>query len=391
MKKILIITRFFPPEIGAAAERLRCFAKYLAENHKITVLTTMPSYPEFHTYKPYRWKLFSIENNEDNYRVVRYRTLNLGKSIIARFISDITFVVFGLFVSFFLGRKDKVIVSSPQLIFGFLALFWKFVRRTPYIFDVRDLNPDHMIEVGFITSRSTIRMLRYLEKLFYRHASTVTTVSLYLANKIRKRTKTPVRVVYNGIDLERFRKLYIHEEYNEQVKKYFVEGYKHGIYIGNLGRIYNFDVILEAAKKLEDEKIRFIIVGEGPLRERLEEKCSEEGINNVVFLGSQASHLMPSFIKYADFGIVSLIDSPLTLGSLAIKVFEYIAGGLPVISNVKGESQQVFNGALQHFSTPDDVVKQVMCLNGKKGKIKKEELLNRFDRKNTVKELNKLL
>lgn len=347
-KRLLLITRFFPPESGAAAERIRCFAKYLADDYDIVVLTTMPSYPAFRTAKKYRWKLFVKEVGEkENIIMYRFWSLQIGTHFVARLISDMSFVVGGVCTSLFLKRPYKVIVSSPPFFLGFLGLFWKHVRRVPYIFDVRDLYPDSLIDIEFVKNAYLRRMLLWLERTFYRHAAHVTTVSDWVTRAVEKRSfHHRVSTIYNGVDISQYKK-------QQDISFPFIDKTKKtAVYVGNFGRVYDFDIFIEAAKKLSDWQ--FIFIGGGWQESYL--RVQADQIKNIVVVSSLDSDTIPALLSQCNIGFVAVKDIPLAYGSIPTKVFEYIAAGLPVVAKVYGEAREYFDEYVHIIEKVEDVI-----------------------------------
>jgi glycosyltransferase involved in cell wall biosynthesis len=334
---LLLITRFFPPESGAAAERMRAFAYYLADERPIVILTTMPSYPVFRIDRKYRWKLFVKEQGErNNITIYRFWTPQWGRGLVARTISEILFVCIGAIVSLFLPRVHKVIVSSPPFLLGLLGVWWKYIRRTPYMFDVRDLYPDALVSVTQLQDTHVlIRLLGRLERLLYRSAESLLTVSAGCVAAITERTDTSVQLIPNGIDTKRFdTSISLSPDEHALIDTIFaVDAIHIGIYAGNIGRLYDFDPVLTAA--VEHPECAFIIIGDGPEKDALLERVQQQGSTNIHLHPAVPFDLVPVILKRADFGWVFLKDLDIAHTAIPNKILEYAYAQLPIWSTVQ--------------------------------------------------------
>jgi len=112
------------------------------------------------------------------------------------------------------------------------------------------------------------------------------------------------------------------------------KGYKNLVYAGSIGQVNNLGLLLEAAKIIQknDEKIRFLIYGSGNEKEMLENRCEEEGINNVIFKGRVEQKMLPSILKKSYANILHNSSTSLDkYGQSQNKLFEYLAAGRCII------------------------------------------------------------
>jgi hypothetical protein len=177
--RILIVTHYFPPEIGAPQARLSELARAWADGgDEVTVLTGMPNHPTGVVPPAYRRRLRLVEQ-VDGYRVVRtwlYATPNEG--FIKKTLGHLSFMVTSVLLgSRLIGAADVVVVSSPTFfsIFGAWAVS-KF-KRAPLVIDVRDLWPAIFVELGVLTNGRLIALLERCELWAYGQATEVVVVS----------------------------------------------------------------------------------------------------------------------------------------------------------------------------------------------------------------------
>ncbi len=373
MKRVLILTRFFPPEQGAAQERVRFFAERIGQQgHTVSVYTTYPSYPDYrHHTQP--------DVGATSYTLYRFWAPGWGRSW--RALTELWFAA-RVTVQLLLSKKpDILIVSSPPFFLALVAVCVRYIRRLPYIVDVRDLYPDSLVHVGWINATHPLsRLLFTLEKRVYEQAKGVIAISAHMKKTILAKAPTAVvSTIYNGLDYTQYRQY----ETAVQITPPFVHSDKKTvIYIGNFGRVYDFMTILQAAKQLQKTAWQFVFVGAGQQQKDMEQYIREQGIENAFLLPMVGMEQIPSYVKAADVGIVSLKDIPLAQGSIPTKIFEYIAAELPVLARVYGEAQEYFDGYITPFSTAEDIVAFLM-----KPLPKQQPFIERFDREHGLQTL----
>lgn len=115
------------------------------------------------------------------------------------------------------------------------------------------------------------------------------------------------------------------------------------LFAGNIGTAQSVKTIVEAAKLLQGEKIRFHIVGDGIELKRLQKQA--EGLQNIVFYGRKPIEEMPEYYEAADAMLVSLTDDPIISLTLPGKVQTYMAAGKPIVGAINGETALVLNEA----------------------------------------------
>ncbi len=124
------------------------------------------------------------------------------------------------------------------------------------------------------------------------------------------------------------------------------------VFAGNVGKAQNLEVVLRAAKKIDNEKISdhgkrilFHIVGSGQALESLEDYADKNNISNVIFHGRKPSEEMPKYYAMADAMLVTMLPDPFVSLTLPAKVQSYMAAGKPIIACANGEIANVINEA----------------------------------------------
>lgn len=355
--RVLFITQYFPPEVGAAQNRLSDLAKRLASlGHGVTVLTAMPNYPRGEVFVEYRGKLV-VEEQQGLLRVVRtwiYATKS--KSFVCRLANYFSFV----FTSF-LGAitkvkpQDIVVVESPPLFLGISGVIVSWLWRSKLVFNVSDLWPKSAVDLKILNNRTLIRLSTLLEEFIYRRASLITGQTQGIISNIQQRVSTPVLLYTNGYDPEELCGRAARDQTRQEfglTPNQFLAGF-----LGLHGLVYDLDSVLLAAEKLSSyPDILFVLFGDGPEKLRLQEAAKEKRLRNVRFFASQPKHRMPHIVHALDITIAALKPCDLFKGTLPAKLFESMGAGVPVVFAVEGEAKDLVERAGGGICvTPQDV------------------------------------
>src|SRR5262249_51948696 len=156
--RIMFLTHYFPPEIGAAQTRLSELASRLTElGDHVTVVTAFPNYPSGVVHDGYRGR-FATDETMDGVRVLRrfiFATPNTG--FLRRIAGWLSFVATSLTAARKVGRVDVIFVQSPPLPIAIAALAYRHLKRAPFVFNVSDIWPQSAVELGMLRNRLAIR------------------------------------------------------------------------------------------------------------------------------------------------------------------------------------------------------------------------------------------
>lgn len=124
MQKLMIITSYFPPEIGGASNRIFHLTQGLKTDYDVTVVTPLPNYPKGKIFSEYRGK-FKTKTHENSINVIRlWLYASKSKNKFLRLFAMLSYSI--SLVWFFIWNKipDKVIVQSPPLLVAFTCMFF---------------------------------------------------------------------------------------------------------------------------------------------------------------------------------------------------------------------------------------------------------------------------
>jgi glycosyltransferase involved in cell wall biosynthesis len=342
--KILYISQYFHPEVGATTNRALANVRYLAkEGHDVTVLTEMPNHPKGIIFKGYTGKLFMTEKME-KFLVKRVLVFTSAKkNFITRMLFYISFAFWGSISAVVNWKKyDVVYVTSPPLFVGIIGLLLIFFySKTKFIFEVRDLWPDAAIEMGELKSKHFRKFSFALEKQLYTKADKIIAVTQRFKDRIVAKgfNEEKICVIRNGSDMQ-FEKKAVLEELK---MKYNPDNQFIVIYAGILGIAQNIKTILDAALILQKKEIRFILVGTGPEEKLLKDYSNGNIINNVVFTGQVPKDEISDYMSLADCGVIPLKNIPVFESTIPSKLFDYMSANLPILLGVRGEAKEILD------------------------------------------------
>ncbi len=391
--KILFLTHYFPPEGNAPASRTHEHTKrWVAAGHEVTVITSAPNVPHGRVYPGYRNALFQVEYL-DGIRVIRVWTFlaaNAGK--IRRTLNYLSYCLTAPLAGLACARPDVLIATSPQFFCGWAGVILSWLRRLPFVVEIRDIWPDSIAAVGALNQSAALRLLTAMERQLYRSADQIVTVGpgYYDALTERDVSKDRLHVVPNGADLDRFdpaKVTPIPPAPNEPQERFICA------YIGTIGMASGLDVVVEAATQLQangDVSVQFWLVGDGADRERLQAKVKDRGLQNVHFKGLVKKAEIPHYLATADICLVHLRKDPLFETVLPSKLFEAMAMAKPVILGVRGSAAELLASAQAGIPIePEDSRQLVETLNSLKENQEKRNNLGENGRRFVVKQYNR--
>ena len=342
--KILFLTDNFPPETNAPASRTYEHANvWVALGHQVTVITCAPNFPTGKVFDGYKNNWFTREkiNGIDVIRVKTYITANAG--FVKRTLDFMSFMLMGALAGLFVTRPTVVVATSPQFFTAIAGWFVAFVRRRPFVFELRDIWPASLSAVGLQQPGAVIYLLEKIELFLYRRASLIVSVTESFRVDLVGRgiDGNKIKTVLNGIVLKNFSSTKSDAE--KARKRFGLEGKFLVGYIGTHGMAHSLSNILECAELLRDyHDIAFIFIGEGAEKDKLEKEIARRKLVNVSSFPGQPKSAMPAIISMLNVSLVSLRDSKLFEQVIPSKIFESMGAGVPMVVSVpKGEATQL--------------------------------------------------
>ena len=348
--KILFISHYFPPEVNAPANRTFEHARrWVQDGHEVTVITGVPNHPHGRAFPGFenRWLQ---EEERDGIRVIRtwmYLTPNSG--FLKRVANYLLFAFTAVLASRKATRPDLVIATSPQFFCGVAGAVIAKLKRRPFVLEIRDLWPKSVVELGQLSEGPALSALEALERWLYHSAAGVVVNTETFRGHIEARGVAPdkIELIYNGIDPALFRP---RPRNDALLAEHDLSGAFTVAYVGTLGLAHGLTLIVDVAERLRHrEKLRFVLIGDGADREKLEADIAARGLSNISMIGLQPREKMPDWIASIDLLLVTLRDLPVFETVIPSKIFEFLAQERPVLLAAKGEIRRLMeaaNGAL---------------------------------------------
>lgn len=344
--KVIFLTQYFPPETGAPQNRLYATATALQRRGAdVTILTAMPNYPDNRIQDPYRGAFYRRERMDGMDVLRAWIFVSPSRGIVARLFNYFSFVFTALVVGLVkLKRSDILLVESPPLFLGITAMWLARMKGAKLVFNVSDLWPESAVQLGLVTNPALIKLSTWLEMRCYHRAALVTGQTQGIVKDIKTRcTEKNVLWVPNGVDLASITSAESMTPSDIRSRLGITETDLVIAYAGIIGHAQGLEVVLQAADVLRQRReIHFIILGDGPEKEKLIELKRVIGATNVHFVDRMPRNELLGSLRSADAVVVPLRRNDLFKGAIPSKIFEALALRKPLLLGVEGEAKELF-------------------------------------------------
>ena len=256
-----------------------------------------------------------------------------------------SFTVFLYLMRVKTDQKTVFIGSSPHLFAALATQLAAALRGVPFIFEVRDLWPETLIDM---TGKSNLQssILRLIANYLYQYAQKIIVLALASRDHIANLGFDKKKIVYipNGVDTKAF-------EFREKPSSPIPlpQGKRIFVYAGAHGPANDLETVLYAAAELQKQKqdhIHVLLIGDGPSKVNLLTLARELQLENVSFHDPIQKQAIPALMQNTDVGLLVLLDAPVfRYGISPNKLFDYMASGLPVLTNVLGDTATMVHQA----------------------------------------------
>jgi glycosyltransferase involved in cell wall biosynthesis len=297
--------------------------------------------------------------------IVTVPTIGYRNSEIMRVLSWLSFAVGAVIRGFLTSKPDVVYASSPHLLSGVAGWFLARVRGARFVLEIRDLWPEVLVAMGRLDERSfQYRLLVRLERWLYRSADHVVVLAEGLKTTIAEHGihEDQISFLPNGAEPSDFARPAPRDELRG---RFDLTGLVF-VYAGAHGPANGLELVLDAADRVQESLpgVSFLLVGDGLSKLDLVRESHERQLQNVRFMDPIPKEDMPALLGAADVGLHVLADVPLfRYGVSPNKLFDYMAAGLPVLTNVPGEVADFIAKARGGLSTaPGDLTAGIRAM-----------------------------
>lgn len=332
--RILILSQWFDPE---PTFKGLLFAQELERRgHQVEVLTGFPNYPGGKLYPGYRLRFWQRERmgGISVLRVPLYPSHD--RSVLGRVANYGSFAVSAALGSLFVTRPDVIYVYHPPATLGLPALLAKLWHRVPIVYDIQDLWPDTVAASGMMRNQTVLRLLNGWCRFVYSHADRIAVLSPGMKASLISRgvPEGKIETIYNWCDESAVGG-------NGELPATLGSGGDFTIvFAGTMGFAQALDTVLDAAQICARTvpHSRFIFIGGGVDRERLERRARALSLTNVRFIPRQPVSEIGRYLSAADVLLVHLRDDPLFRITIPSKTQAYMAAGKPILMAVRGDA-----------------------------------------------------
>lgn len=328
MKDILIITSYFPPETGAASNRIFHLSTGLEKQHfKVSVITPLPNYPKGRIFDGYRgkFKQTTIENNLIIHRLWLYASNSKNKLLRLFAMTSYSLSL----IWFFIWNKipKTVIVQSPPLLVAFTCMLCLRRKKRKLILNVSDLWPIAGLELGAFKKNFSYKMLEKIERFNYKKADLILGQSNEILTHIKSLFPNKETFLYRNYPDFTLPDLIEQSISDEKITV---------VYAGLLGVAQG---IYKLCESLNYTNIVFHIYGAGSEQQQIINFISENPNLQIIYHGEVSrNELHKALISY-DITIIPLLNR--IYGSVPSKIFEYARLGLPMLYFGGGEGEDI--------------------------------------------------
>lgn len=336
--RILYLPAYFTPETAASG--------YLGENRNqafadagfetITYTPTPCRGVSKEERKKYCTKQYRTEKMYDGKMTVhRFSLYAEGKKPVLRALRYTLCWIKQFNRGLFAKDIDCIYLASTPPIQGVLGGMLRKLKRVPFVYNLQDIFPDSLAGTGLAKKGGLLwKIGRVIEDFTYRNADKIVVISQDFKRNIMAKgvPEEKIEVIYNWVEQDAVvnisrseNKLF--DEYHLDRSNFYVT------YCGNIGLTQNMDMLLEAAKELEDiSDLHFVLVGNGAYKEQLEKIIVDRNVKNVTTLPFQPYEDIAHVFSLGD---VSLVISKPGVGenSVPSKTWSIMSAERPVLAN----------------------------------------------------------
>lgn len=400
MKILLINQVFVSPEEPGHTRHFE-MGKYLKEcGHELIIVASDLNYQTGQ--RTVERRGLYAEQAFEGIRVLRsYMYPAIHRSYFWRVVAFFSFMFSSILTALRLKDVDLVLGTTPPIFQAVSAWVVASLRGKPFLLEVRDLWPEFGISMGVLTNPIIIALSRWLENFLYKRANHILVNSPAYRKYMLAKGVPENKVTYipYGTDVDMFNPSIDGSSIRKELK---VEDKFVVLYAGALGQANDIDTLLRAAERLkQEERISFVLFGDGKERARLETQAKSKNLSNVIFAGTRPKKDMPLVVASADACLAILQDIPAFRTTYPNKVFDYMAAGRASIIVIDGITRELIEsshgGVYVHPADDAMLAQKILELAQNPKRVKemganaREYLVKNLDRRDKLNETLNLL
>lgn len=338
--KLIYVHQYFVTNEGTTGTRSYDVSRYLVEmGWQVTVVTGLHDQSSF-ARMPW-WKLWRTEHI-DGIKVVVCNAFYSNKlKVAARLWCFVKFAILSTMATIKEPGTDVIFATSTPLTVGIPGRIGAAVRRIPYVFEVRDLWPEDLLDAGRIKPGMQYKVWEWLELFSYRKARKILLVSKGFEDRLLERgfDRSRLETVVLGADSSLYASLKPDTEF---FRRHGLEGKTIAVYTGAHGDANGLLQLIEAAEHLRDRpNIAIVLIGEGKMKERLRQQAADRGLTNFHLLDPVPKLQLPNILAACHIGLMILKQIKRPRWVTPNKIFDYMFAGIPSIVNFAGTTAEM--------------------------------------------------
>ena len=347
--RMLLIHQYFLEKGEGGGSRFNEMTKTWSEQgHQITVLAGMVHYNTGIKPKKYKGKFtFKDLKFYGGVDVIRcHVSESYNVNFLGRLWAYFSFVFSSIYAGLFKtnGKFDIILVTSPPLFVGITAYVISLFKRTPFVFEIRDLWPESAIDTGVLKNKLIIKFAYWFESFIYKNAKLINVLTPAFRDKLiidKGISKEKVFFIPNAADFNLADKVQKDFDADAYKKELGLDGKFVITYVGSHGVANHLIQLIDVADKLQNTNIIFQLIGSGMRKEFLQKEVSKRNLKNVIFRDPVPKSEVFKFILASDVGtsVLKNIDTFKTIYSN--KTFDYMSCKVPILMIIDGVSREL--------------------------------------------------
>ena len=331
MKEILLISNYYPPEKGAAANRIEQLALKLKQNnYKVFVICPLGNYPKGELFPEYKGKFLVTENRNDILVKRLWIYPSVSKNLLVRIVSVVSFSTCLFFYLVFKKTPEKVVVQSPPLLLSFISVFVLSLKKKKIILNISDLWPLAAIELKALKEYSLSHKISlFFERYIYKKSALIIGQSKEIISHVTSHFPEKKCYLYRNFPDHKLENLELINQENQPIRIF---------YAGLLGIAQG---VFELCEKIDLNglNIEVHLYGDGAEKKQIETLILSQKEQKIFFHGMLDRNELHENIKSFDVAIVPL--KVRIYGSVPSKIFEYASLGFPILYFGGGEGENI--------------------------------------------------
>ncbi|CAN5406204.1 glycosyltransferase family 4 protein [soil metagenome] len=385
---LLIVSQTFLPDPASVGQYMADVAIEMARRgHRVRVYAANRGYEDTSLKYLSRETIKGVE-------VRRLPLSSFGKKrILTRLVGTVIFMAQAFFVALFTPNLEGIFFSTSPPLIGVVLCIAAIIRRVPVAYWAMDLNPDQLIAMGKIKSTSlAAKILETANRFILRRSALVIALDRFMAERLQPRANLDGKLLVMPPWPHENHVAHDDDAPNPFREKHELKGKFVIMYSGNHSAANPLDTLLDATLAFKDDDgLRFLFVGGGTDKKKVERFVADHQLKNVICLPYQPLADLKYSLPAADVHVVSLGQDMVGIVH-PCKIYGAMAVGRPVLflgpepSHIADILHQHdigwhirhgdTNGAIEAIRTLRDIPRQELAAKGNRARALLTEQLS---------------